>query len=179
MVDHVQLIETLGDIAFVGAAVLLTLTILLIIAHQIRRRRRSPVTYDLLGELLMKSTVNHITLVYRDSTGEEHTQPLADITEVGTLIDPHTGDDMDLVDARVHPSGNPIVLGAESLRAEVHEAPHAHRLTEEQVAAIISLSDEEIDRVISAEVDDDFWAAYDEARSSAIMTLAEHIRRPR
>lgn len=38
-----------------------------------------------------------ILLVYVDEAGGLHEQPLADITDVGTLIDPESGDDMALV----------------------------------------------------------------------------------
>ena len=36
-------------------------------------------------------------LIYRDETGEEHYQPWQDIVSSGTLIDPETGDDMELI----------------------------------------------------------------------------------
>lgn len=39
-------------------------------------------------------------LIYRDTTGVKHYQPVADLTEVGTLIDPETGDDMELIALR-------------------------------------------------------------------------------
>ncbi|MDR0592606.1 MAG: hypothetical protein LBG60_04975 [Bifidobacteriaceae bacterium] len=42
-----------------------------------------------------------ITLVYRSPAGEIFHQPVSDITECGTLIDPETGDDMDLVEVLV------------------------------------------------------------------------------
>lgn len=35
--------------------------------------------------------------IYIDSEGNEHDQPISDITEVGTLIDPETGEDMEIV----------------------------------------------------------------------------------
>lgn len=38
-----------------------------------------------------------IILIYLDAAEQTHTQPLCDIVEVGTLIDPETGDDMELV----------------------------------------------------------------------------------
>lgn len=49
-------------------------------------------------------SLDEIALVYRDTRGVEHTQPLADITESGTLIDPHTGDDLELSHALIHPA---------------------------------------------------------------------------
>ncbi|MFA5712333.1 hypothetical protein [Mycolicibacterium sp.] len=36
-------------------------------------------------------------LIYRDSSGGFHSQPWADLTGAGTLIDPDTGDDMEMV----------------------------------------------------------------------------------
>lgn len=36
-------------------------------------------------------------LVYKDEQGNEHFQNWQDLTDVGTLIDPETGEDMDLV----------------------------------------------------------------------------------
>lgn len=44
-----------------------------------------------------------VTLVYRSVAGEPHEQPLADITGCGTLIDPETGDDLELVAALISP----------------------------------------------------------------------------
>lgn len=36
-------------------------------------------------------------LVYKDLDGETHHQPWQDLTSVGTLIDPESGDDMEIV----------------------------------------------------------------------------------
>lgn len=44
----------------------------------------------------MRNT-NEITLIYTDDSGERHEQPLSDVPEVGTLIDPENGDDLELV----------------------------------------------------------------------------------
>lgn len=44
---------------------------------------------------------NAVFVIYIDSEGNEHDQPIADITAVGTLIDPVTGDDMDIVRVEV------------------------------------------------------------------------------
>ena len=49
--------------------------------------------------------IEDIVLIYVDSEGHVHEQVLADVFEVGTLIDPETGDDMvaigvDVRDAR-------------------------------------------------------------------------------
>jgi hypothetical protein len=42
-----------------------------------------------------------VTLVYRDTAGKTHEQPLADIGSTGTLIDPDSGDDLELIAALV------------------------------------------------------------------------------
>lgn len=42
-----------------------------------------------------------VILVYVDVLGTEYRQSAADIVEVGTLIDPDTGDDMELVRVEV------------------------------------------------------------------------------
>lgn len=38
-----------------------------------------------------------IVLVYTDEAGKEYEQPLSDIEESGTLIDPESGDDLSLI----------------------------------------------------------------------------------
>lgn len=43
---------------------------------------------------------NEIELLYRSESGEIYTQPLTDITESGTLTDPDTGEDMELIGYR-------------------------------------------------------------------------------
>lgn len=48
--------------------------------------------------------LDQITLVYSDEAGEQHTQPLPDIIEAGTLIDPESGVDLDLERAIVNVS---------------------------------------------------------------------------
>lgn len=45
---------------------------------------------------------NDVFAIYVDSEGEEHQQPIADITEVGILIDPETGDDLDIIRVEAH-----------------------------------------------------------------------------
>lgn len=42
-----------------------------------------------------------VTLVYIDDSGNEHEQPLEDLQECGTLVDPESGDDMTLLGVRV------------------------------------------------------------------------------
>lgn len=42
-----------------------------------------------------------LTLVYLDGAGEEHEQPLEDLSQSGTLVDPESGEDMALIGARV------------------------------------------------------------------------------
>lgn len=41
--------------------------------------------------------LERVTLIYHDEKARTHTQPLSDITTAGTLIDPDTGDDLELV----------------------------------------------------------------------------------
>lgn len=41
--------------------------------------------------------MNKVTLVYVSEDGTEYYQPVSDITSSGTLIDPETGDDMELI----------------------------------------------------------------------------------
>src|SRR5699024_1898748 len=60
----------------------------------------------------------------------------------------------------------------ESVREEVHEAPESHDLTPSQAERIQNLSDEDIVAAINAEVDDHFWAAYDDVRRRTISRLA-------
>lgn len=38
-----------------------------------------------------------MSLIYRDEKGNLHAQPWGDIVQAGTLIDPDTGDDMEIV----------------------------------------------------------------------------------
>lgn len=45
--------------------------------------------------------LSRVTLVYQDAAGVIHEQPVADITSAGTLIDPDTGEDLELVSVRV------------------------------------------------------------------------------
>lgn len=40
--------------------------------------------------------LGEVTLIYADEYGGLYEQPLGDITEVGTLIDPVTGEDLEL-----------------------------------------------------------------------------------
>lgn len=50
-----------------------------------------------------KFDANEVFIIYVDCVGEEHAQPISDITDSGTLIDPETGDDMEIirVDVRI------------------------------------------------------------------------------
>ncbi|AWN04597.1 hypothetical protein PBI_GRAYSON_269 [Rhodococcus phage Grayson] len=40
---------------------------------------------------------DNMYLVYVDNNGQEHHQPWQDVVQSGSLIDPETGDDMDIV----------------------------------------------------------------------------------
>lgn len=42
-----------------------------------------------------------VILVYQDEEGNHHEQPVSDLTESGTLIDPETGDDMPIVGVKI------------------------------------------------------------------------------
>lgn len=57
-------------------------------------------------------STDEIELIYRADDGQELTQPLTDVTEVGTLIDPETGDDMEIAEAIIisdDTTGSPVV----------------------------------------------------------------------
>lgn len=41
--------------------------------------------------------LDKLILVYRDASGEEHHQPASDLMEAGTLVDPETDEDMDMI----------------------------------------------------------------------------------
>ncbi|MFD2024130.1 hypothetical protein [Promicromonospora aerolata] len=72
------------------------------------------------------------------------------------------------------PRRHGISLDADSVRAELDDAPaEAHDLTPQQAALIQHLGDDEINRAITQAVDDDFWAQYDAVRRCAIATLAQ------
>lgn len=64
-----------------------------------------------------------------------------------------------------------IALGAESIRAEVHEC---EQYTVSDRRHIDALDDATLEAAINAAVDDHFWAAYDGARSDAIQALLGH-----
>lgn len=44
---------------------------------------------------------SRVTLIYLDEAGNEHAQPLGDLAQAGTLVDPESGEDMILIGARV------------------------------------------------------------------------------
>lgn len=45
---------------------------------------------------MAKHNPDNVFAVYIDSEGNEHSQPISDINYSGTLIDPETGDDMEI-----------------------------------------------------------------------------------
>lgn len=47
--------------------------------------------------VLQPQPAAHVTLIYSDKDGALYEQPLDDITQSGTLIDPENGDDLDLL----------------------------------------------------------------------------------
>lgn len=46
---------------------------------------------------------SEVAVIYRSEDGEEYTQTVSDIAEVGTLIDPETGDDMEIIRVEIIP----------------------------------------------------------------------------
>lgn len=52
----------------------------------------------------MAINTSSMWLVYADSEGGHHYQPWQDLEESGTLIDPETGDDMEMVGWTTTPS---------------------------------------------------------------------------
>ncbi|MFI9629270.1 hypothetical protein [Streptomyces sp. NPDC052042] len=68
-----------------------------------------------------------------------------------------------------------IHIDAESVRAELEDAPESHDLTRVNAELIANLDDDEINRAIRESADDNFWAAYDELRRNAIARLARNL----
>lgn len=68
-----------------------------------------------------------------------------------------------------------IVLDAESVRAELEEAPEAHGFTAQSAEIVSRVDDEQILAAINIEVDDEFWSQYDDVRRRAITRLAESL----
>lgn len=72
--------------------------------EKIRRNAAQPVAVAIVhhhrsrkvGNNMMHSN-DDMWLVYIDSEGNYHAQPWQDMDSVGTLIDPETGDDMELI----------------------------------------------------------------------------------
>ena len=54
-----------------------------------------------LNEHSYSQDLSKIELIYEDASGENHIQLLADVPEVGTLVDPETDDDMLMVGWRI------------------------------------------------------------------------------
>ena len=64
-----------------------------------------------------------------------------------------------------------IRLDAASVRDEINDRLQAGEITAAQAKRIDTFRDEEINAAIDASVDDNFWQAYDNARSDAIARL--------
>lgn len=47
----------------------------------------------------MRVKLSDVTVIYENAIGVEYEQPLVDIMDVGTLIDPGTGEGMDMIAA--------------------------------------------------------------------------------
>lgn len=54
-------------------------------------------------ELIMKNLYapEKVSLVYLAEDGTEYTQPVTDVVEVGSLVDPDTGEDMEIIRVEV------------------------------------------------------------------------------
>lgn len=76
---------------------------------------------------------------------------------------------------RAVPLRQQAMLDAESVRAELEEAPEAHGFTTQSAELISRADDEEILAAINMEVDDEFWSQYDDVRRRAITRLAESL----
>lgn len=61
-----------------------------------------------------KYDANEVELIYLDNDGEKHAQPISDLTEAGTMIDPDTGEEYALDSVRiletVHESENVAIV---------------------------------------------------------------------
>lgn len=66
---------------------------------------------------------------------------------------------------------NGITLDAASVRDEINDRLQTGEITAAQANIINACTDEEINAAIDASVDDNFWQAYDNARSDAIARL--------
>lgn len=53
-------------------------------------------------ELIEQHMPDKVRLVYLDNSGNVHTQYVSDLVSQGTLVDPETGDDMNIVAVFVH-----------------------------------------------------------------------------
>lgn len=83
----------------------------------------APAAHDREERLSMEDQnrpLRDVTLVYVDKNGNKHEQSLADLTDVGTLIDPDDGDDLELVSAKISPPGSSAGAGATDL--DPHQA---------------------------------------------------------
>lgn len=56
-----------------------------------------------------KVPLQSVVIVYVDQAGDYYRQPLCDIPYVGTLIDPDTGDDMEMLWAEVNPDEGKVI----------------------------------------------------------------------
>lgn len=70
----------------------------------------------------------------------------------------------------------PWMVGADSVRAEVEEAPGVHGLEAEVAAAIVAMDDKELNDAVHAAVNDYHWSAHDDLRGTAIAALAARAR---
>ena len=76
------------------------------------------------------------------------------------------------------PQHSPISLGAESVRAELQEAPEAHGLDAAEAAALQALNDDDINAAVQESAGDAFWEQYDAVRRRAIARLNHSAASP-
>lgn len=91
----------------------------------------------------------HVTLLYVDRDENRHEQPLADVTTSGTLIDPDSGDDLEITAARI------------TLTIESQDDGWANSIPRELADALLDREDEESERaaewLAEHENDDVVW----------------------
>lgn len=107
---------------------------------------------------------------------DDHRRLLSKKQQIDTLIsvlesaelDPPANTTSWSVDCR------PINLDAESVRADLAEAPAEHALSTHEAAAICALPDDRVNAALREVVNDNFWVQHDQVRRRAIASLASY-----
>ena len=99
-------------------------------------------------------------LAYKDANGDTHYQPTSDITHVGTLIDPETGDDMEMVGWSESDGGNIRTDDMELVYTD--SAGNKHTQPWQDISESGTLIDPETgdDMTLDGSSDDDFPEGY-------------------